>query len=272
MEKFKSNENLKNKQSTFSILKNFFKKSRETEDKLFRVYDKLEKVEKDSLEYQKLDKEATILENRLKKFEEAKSNMKKFFLKLGSLALGGTLAVIGTVSLVHNSIESSKNDLVLEALAAGRPAVVNIYKNDSDKLKALAESPEEITKLALDTLKHKLADHYGVNNKDDFKISYRTESPDHTRYGYTEYYQIFYKGEEISAHTTNYNSGDVAIIKDTMPKEIIDVIDSISAAQYNPESSIKAYKALKDATSKETDKGIAKGLSSYLPVEHDVER
>ena len=272
MEKYKSNEKLKNKQSTFSMLRNFLKAAKETEDKLFKIYDELEKFEKGTLEYEKLDKEAVRLENKMKKFNESKAGLRKLFLKCGSIVVGGAVIITGAVSLIQNGIESNKNDLVLEALASKNPAIVEVYKNDSDKLKALTESPEKVTQLALDTLKAKLAKHYDANNIGDFTISRRTTRPDYAENEITDYYQIFYKGEEISAYIIESNYGDTSIIKDTMPKEVIDTIDAIAAAQSDPESSFKAYNALKKVTDEKTDKGIDSGLPTYLPSEQEIDR
>lgn len=272
MERYKSNEKLKNKQSTFSMLRDFFKTARETEDKWMEICDKLEKVEKGTPEYEVLDKEATKLEKKLARIKKSKDAIRKTFMAVGAIAIGAAIVVTGTISAITNKIQSNKNEMVLKALADSRPGIVDTYKNDEDKLKSLTESPEEVTQLALDNLKSKLAEHYGVPNIDDFEVIYKTTAPEHTRYQSTEYYQVFYKGEAISEHITEYISGDTTTIKDTMPDELIDAIDAIVVAQEAPEDSFKAFRALKVVQNKKVNEGISTGLPQYLPTIEDYER
>lgn len=276
MEKYKSNENLKNKQSTFSILRNFFRTAKKIENRFLEVSDRMEELKKQengeqSKEYKQLSLEADMLLKKSEIMDKKSAEIKKVFLKVGTLALGTVLAITGTIAGISHGIQSSRENRVMEALSMQSTKIENFYKESPNELKKLSQSPEEVTQLALDTLKHKLADHYGVNNKDDFKILHRTERPEHAS-ECTEYYQIFYKGKIVLSNITHYKSSDVIVVEDTMPKEIMDAIAGISHAQSDPGNLNKAYGALKSATGNKVAKAINTKLPPYLPGKDAPER
>lgn len=271
MERYKSNEKIKNKTSTFSALKNFFQTAKKVGKRFDEVTNRMEELKnqengEQSQEYINLSLEAEKLDKTLEKIEKAKANVKKEFLKLGTLVLGFTLAITGTIAGILYGIQTSRENRVMEALEMQGTQVASVYKESPDKLKELAKSPEEVTQLALDTLKQNLANHYEVSNKNDFEISYKTEISDKQPSDTKQIYIISYKGETICSYVTRTDSsGNRQIDENTMPKEVKNSIDTIVDAQENPESSFKAHLALRKANSKATVQSIDSELPDYLP-------
>lgn len=271
MGKYKSKK-IETKESTFSILKNFFHNAKETENRFFETYDRLEELKKQeggdqSQEYKELSLEFDKLDKKLKSIDKQKSEIKKHFLKIGSLVLGGALVITGTISGISYAIQSNRENKIMKALSMQGTKVEDFYKESPNDLKELSQSPEEVTQLALDTLKANLANHYGVSNKDDFEISYKTEIPDIQPSDTKQIYSISYKGKPVCEHISrsNVSSGDIITDVDTMPNKIRKAIDAIATAQGDPESSFKAYKALDASKDDKTLEEIEKQLPKYLP-------
>lgn len=268
MERYKSAEKTETKETTFSILRNFFRTAKETKNKFFEVSDRMEELEnqengEQSKEYKQLSLEANRLDKKLKIMDKKRAEIKKEFLKIGAIILGTAITITGTISY---GIQSSRKNRVMEALSMQGTKVEDFYKESPNELKKLAQSPEEVTKLALDTLKTNLANHYGVSDKNDFKISYRTDIPDIQPADTKVIYSISYKGEVVCQHISRFDSnGDTKLDVDTMPNEIMKAIYEIAIAQKDPNSSIKAYKALNASKSDKTLEAIKLRLPKYLP-------
>lgn len=277
MERYKSNEKIKNKISTFSALKNFFETVKRTEKRMFEVTDRMVELKnqengEQSQEYMNLSLEANKLDRILENLDKAKANVKKEFLKMGAIVLGTALAITGTIAGISYGIQANRESRVMEALEMQGTQVASVYKESPDKLKELAKSPEEVTQLALDTLKQNLANHYEVSNKNDFEISYKTEISDRQPSDTKQIYVISYKGETVCSYVTRTDSsGNRQTDENTMPKEVKNVIDAIVNAQEDPESSFKAYSALREANSNDTVQSIDTELPDYLP-NNDIER
>lgn len=279
MERYKSNEKIKSKNSTISALKNFFETARKTEDRLFEVTDRMVELKnqengEQSQEYINLSLEANKLDKKMETIDKAKSKIKKEFLKVGALVLGTALAITGTIAGISYGIQSSRENRVVEALSKQNPGVVQMYKQSPDKLKELVQSPEKVTQLALDTLKANLANHYGISDKNDFEILYKNEISDKQPSDSKQIYLVSYTGQTVCSYISRTDSnGNKQIDENTMPVEVKNTIDAIVNAQEDPENSSKAYKALDKAKDDETLKGIETKLPKYLPnVEQDIER
>lgn len=278
MERYKSNEKIKNKNSTFSVLKNFFKTSKATESRLFEVCDRMKELKnqengEQSPEYKELSLEADKLDKKMETIDKAKAEIKKLFLKIGAIVLAVGITISGAIAGIAHGIQSSREDKVMEALSKQDYSLVEMFEQSPDKLTEFAKSPKEVTQLALDTLKQNLANHYGVS-KDGFEILYKTEIPDNEFSDTKRIYEINYGDENVCSHITRTGSdGDKKIDKATMPEELRKAIDSIVAAQENPEDIGKAYNALYKANSDKTLKEIETSLPEYLPpAEKDIER
>lgn len=279
MEKYKSNKKIEIKESTFSVLRNFFRTYNETEKRFFEVANEIKKLKnqesigelEESEEYKQLSLELNRLDKRLGIMDKRKDNLKKEFMKIGTIALGTVLAITGTIAGISYGIQSNRENRVMEALSMQGTKVENFYKESPNELKELAQSPKEVTQLALDTLKANLANHYGVPNKNDFEVLYKTETPDRQPVDTRQTYSISYKGEIVCAHISRTDStgGNTTIDEDTMPNEIRKAIDAIATAQRDPENSFKAYKALDASKDDKTLKDIETRLPNYLPNEQD---
>lgn len=278
MERYKSNKKIETKETTFSILRNFFRTAKETENRYFEVSDRIEELKnqengEQSQEYKQLSLEANRLDRKLEIMDKKRAEIRKAFLKVGALVLGTALSITGTIAGISHSIQSSRENRVMEALSMQDAKVENFYKESPNELKELARSPEEVTQLALDTLKANLANHYGVSDKDGFKILYKTEIPDIKPADTKQIYSISYNDEVVCEHISiTSSSGYTRLDVDTIPSEIIKAIDAIVAAQRDPESSFKAYRALNASNDYKTREDIEKRLPKYLPNEQDIER
>lgn len=278
MEKYKSNEKINNKTSTFTALKNFFQTSKKTEKRFFEVVDRMKELENqesgiESQEYINLSLEVDKLDKKLEAIDKAKAQVKKEFLKIGALVLGTALAITGSIAGISYGIQSSRENRVMKALENQGYSVASIYKESHDKLEDFAKSPEKVTQLALDTLKQNLANHYKVSNKNDFEILYKTEPVDEHSSATKTTYEIKYKGQRICADiTTIDSSGDKYTSESTMPDDLKTPIFKISKAQGDPNNSSKAHAALKAANSSETKEAIDKNLTEFLPQMDDYER
>lgn len=275
MERYKSNEKIGTKESVFSILRNFFRTAKETENRFFEVSNRMEELKnqengEQSEEYKQLSLEANRLDRKLEIMDKKRDEMKKYFLKVGSFALGTVLTITGTIAGISYGIQSNRENRVMEALSMQGTKVENFYKESPNELKELAQSPKEVTQLALDTLKANLANHYRVSDKNDFEILYKTEIPDIQPSDTKQIYSISYKGEVVCEHISRTDSsGDTRLDVDTMPNEIRKAIDAIATAQRDPENSFKAYKALDASKDDKTLKDIETRLPNYLPNEQD---
>lgn len=281
MEKYKSNKKIETKESTFSVLRNFFRTYNETEKRFFEVANEIKKLKnqesigelEESEEYKQLSLELNRLDKRLGIMDKRKDNLKKEFMKIGTIALGTVLAITGTIAGISYGIQSNRENRVKEALSKQGTGIVSYYEKSPDELEKLVKSPEEVTQLALDTLKANLANHYRVSNKNDFEVLYKTETPDRQPADTRQTYSISYKGEIVCAHISRTDStgGNTTIDEDTMPEEIKKSIDAIVAAKKDPENSHKAYNALNNSNSKKIIQCIETNLPNYLPSP-DIER
>lgn len=269
MERYKSNKKIKTKESTFSILKNFFRDAKRTENEFLKISDRLDAIKDDENsieEYKELSLKADKLLNKLNAIDKAKSKIKKEFAKIGTIALSSTIVITGFVSGLLYGIHAKRESNVLDALSVQGYSIENYYKQSPDELDELVSSPEMVRNLALDTLKAKLANHYNVSSKDDFTIYNNTVydgkvNPDKT------VYSVSYKGNEVCSYVyTSDSYGNILnISKDTMPDEIKASINNIVRAQEDPNSITKAYAALRSVNSNDTDKSIKTNLPAYLP-------
>jgi hypothetical protein len=278
MERYKSNEKINNKTSTFSALKNFLQTSKKTEKRFFEATDRMEELENqeggiESQEYIDLSSEVDKLDKKLEAIDKAKTEIKKLFLKIGTITLATTIAITGTLAGISYGIQSSRENRVMEALENQGYNISSVYKESHDKLAEFAKSPEKVTQLALDTLKQNLANHYGVSNKNDFEVLYRTEPVDKHSSATKTTYEIKYKGQTICADITIIDSsGDKYTIESTMPDGIKDATSKIVKAQEDPSNVQKAHSALKAANGSKTNDAINKNLTKTLPQIPEFQR
>ena len=202
---------------------------------------------------EQLDKADEIVSKKFNKYTEIinnyNSNMAKYaplkakFVRVGALVMTPVISAsilaashAAKVNANNNTISNSFELITEYPGLDSNKLMQDVDENEKGKDEQEPEEKrapkfselnyKEMNKLALDTLKARLAEHYGVENAEDFTVYYHWQDTQKKIIS-----NIKYKGSIIA----DYEQGQI-------PKEVFDIIEQISLSQNTPVDPIRVEK------------------------------
>lgn len=182
-------------------------------------------------EYSSLLEEKTDIKKKLDNMNTLKKELKKEFIKVASIVIIPTVMITSGIDFATNSSNQILNQNLNEAYG-----IVSQYDEfDYDKLdlENIKNNPEEITQLALNTLKSKIASVLKIEDPSSIKIF---DNSTYIDKGHQTDITIIFEGKTIGTFiSVSYiETGETTFDnKNCISAEVVGIVEKISGAQNN---------------------------------------
>lgn len=182
-------------------------------------------------EYSSLLEEKTDIKKKLDNMNTLKKELKKEFIKVASIVIIPTVMITSGIDFATNSSNQILNQNLNEAYG-----IVSQYDEfDYDKLdlENIKNNPEEITQLALNTLKSKIASVLKIEDPSSIKIF---DNSTYIDKGHQTDITIIFEGKTIGTFiSVSYiEIGETTFDnKNCISAEVVGIVEKISGAQNN---------------------------------------